>query len=182
MPTSSLDTLPDHLRAGLDIVLVGLNPGIYSAKVAHYFAQKRNRFWPAVTKSGLFDPPLTADTDYMALDQGVGFTDVVKRPSRGSSDLRAGDFRRWAPVLRRKLLDCSPNIVCFHGVTAYGNYLKYAEDVTCRPELGLQTRPIGNSKVFVVPNPSAANAVYSLSDLVDWYRRLMELREELRAS
>jgi hypothetical protein len=31
----------------------------------------------------------------------------------------------------------------------------------------------------VVPNPSPANARYSLSDLTDWYARLGALRDEL---
>ena len=50
-----------------------------------------------------------------------------------------------------------------------------------RPELGLQPRDIGGSTVFVVPNPSPANAAYSLQDLVGWYRRLKELRDRERA-
>ncbi len=171
---TSLDTLPDYLDKGLALVLVGLNPGLTSIRLGHYFAQSRNRFWPAVTEAGLFDPPLTSDTDHLALEQGIGFTDVVKRPSRGASELRAADFREWAPVLRQKLLDHSPRIICFHGVTAYRNYLKYAEGSTPEVQLGPQPDMIGDSRVFVVPNPSPANAVYSMDDLVCWYRRLKE--------
>ena len=174
---SIAETLPDYLKPGLDVVLVGLNPGLYSVRVGHYFAQPRNRFWPAVTEAGLFDPPLTAATDYLAPNQGIGFTDVVKRPSRGSSDLRAADFRKWAPVLRQKLIQYGPSIVCFHGVTAYRNYLRYAENDGSAAQLGKQETMIGGSRVFVVPNPSPANAVYSMDDLVTWYRRLRELRE-----
>ena len=171
---TDLGTLPDYLEKGLDLVLVGLNPGLTSVRIGHYFAQQRNRFWPAVTKAGLFDPPLTSDTDYLALEQGIGFTDVVKRPSRGSSDLRVADFREWAPVLREKLLEFAPRTVCFHGVTAYRNYVKYAEGSEPEVELGSQPTMIGISEVFVVPNPSPANAVYSMDALVCWYRRLKE--------
>ena len=169
---TALDTLPDYLKEGLDLVLVGLNPGLSSVRLGHYFAQPRNRFWPAVTRAGLFDPPLTSETDYLALEQGIGFTDVVKRPSRGASDLRAADFRKWAPVLRAKLEGFAPRTVCFHGVTAYRNYLKYAEDTVPDVQLGVQPTAIGESRVFVVPNPSPANAVYSMDELVTWYRRL----------
>ena len=173
-------TLPDHLSTGLDIVFVGLNPGRYSAEVGHYFAGPRNRFWPAVNRSGLLKESLDAESDHRILKQGMGFTDVVKRPSPGASDLRASDFRRWAPVLKEKLERFKPLLICFHGVTAYRNYLKHAEGVNKRPELGLQPSNIGNSKVFVVPNPSPANAVYSLDVLVGWYRRLKEARDELK--
>lgn len=173
------DTLPDYLQPGLDIVLVGLNPGLRSAQLGHYFANPRSRFWVAVTEAGLFDPPLDPDTDHLALEQHIGFTDVVKRPSRGSSDLRAADFRRWAPVLKQKLLNFQPRIVCFHGLTAYRNYRRYADNVNASAELGLQPEKIGESHVFVVPNPSPANAVFRLDDLVGWYRRLIDLRFEL---
>ena len=174
-----MKTLPDYLSHGLDIVFVGLNPGLRSVEVGHYFASTQNRFWPAINTSGLLWEPLDAESDARILEQRMGFTDVVKRPSSGASNLRAGDFRRWAPVLREKLERFQPRIVCFNGATAYRNYLRYGCGITERPELGLQHHKIGASQVFMVPNPSPANAVYSLDNLVDWYRRLKELRDEV---
>ena len=173
-------TLPDLLEPGLDIVFVGINPGIFSAEAGHYFATPRNRFWPAINRSGLLDDPLSAADDRLALLQGIGFTDVVKRPSSSASDLRAADYRIGAPALEAKLKRFAPLIVCFHGVTGYRGYLKYAEGLKAAPKLGLQPRGIGSSKVFVVPNPSPANAVFSLETLVAWYQRLRELRDRLR--
>ena len=176
-----MKTLPDYLAPGLDMVFVGINPGTYSASVGHYFATPRNRFWPALNSSGLLTRPLDSSVDFTILEHGIGLTDVVKTPSSGASDLRAGDFRRWAPVLKEKLEPLRPLIVCFHGVTAYRNYLKYAEGADEHVELGLQAHKIGSSQVFVVPNPSPANAAYSLDILVDWYRQLKDLRERLKA-
>ncbi|HAC17375.1 MAG TPA: mismatch-specific DNA-glycosylase [Dehalococcoidia bacterium] len=176
--THNLETLSDYLATGLDLVLVGLNPGLTSVRDGHYFASPRNRFWKAVNSAGIFDPPLEAETDHLALEQGIGFTDVVKRPSAGASDLRAADFREWAPVLKDKLERYAPKVVCFHGSVAYRNFLKYAEGVDLRPELGGQDRPIGESTVFLVPNPSPANAVYSMNDLMGWYYQLRVLLEE----
>ncbi len=174
-----MKTLPDYLTPGLDIVFVGINPGAYSAEVGHYFATPTNRFWPAVNRSGLLRTPLDAETDHRALEQGIGFTDVVKRPSNSASDLRAADYRHWAPVLKQKLEEHSSTIVCFHGVTAYRNYMKYADGVVAKVELGLQPHTLGASAVFVVPNPSPANAAYSLEILVVWYKELKLLRDEL---
>ena len=57
---------------------------------------------------------------------------------------------------------------------AYKAYLQHGEGVKERPQLGLQERTIGASDLFVVPNPSPANAKYSLSDLAEWYGRLRE--------
>ena len=176
---AAVGTLPDYLAPGLDVIFVGINPGMHSARVGHYFATPTNRFWPALNRSGLLTEPLDAGTDDQILRQGIGLTDVVKRPSNSASKLRAADYRRWAPVLKEKLERSRPLIVCFHGVTAYRNYLKYAEGVDERPRLGLQDTAIGPSRVFVVPNPSPANAAYSLDDLMSWYLRLKGLRDGL---
>ena len=174
-----MKTLPDYLAPGLDIVFVGINPGAYSAQVGHYFATPTNRFWHAINRSGLLAETLGSNTDHRILQHRIGLTDVVKRPSSSASKLRAADFRRWAPVLREKLERFKPMLVCFQGVTGYRSYLKYAEGADERPQLGLQPRTIGASRVFVVPNPSPANAAYSLETLEGWYRRLGELRDEL---
>ncbi len=167
-------TLPDHLREGLDLLFVGLNPSQYSAEVGHYFANPRNRFWPAFNLSGLVGREVTAEEDATLLDDGIGFTDVAKRPTPMGSALRASDFRQWAPVLREKIIRFAPRLVCFHGLIAYKAYLQHGEGLKERPQLGLQERKIGISAVFVVPNPSPANAKYSLSDLAEWYGRLRE--------
>ena len=174
-----LVTLADHLESGLDIVFVGLNPSLPSVAVGHYFANPRNRFWPAFNRSDLVARELTPEQDGSLLADGIGFTDVVKRPTAMGSGLKAADFHFWSPVLKEKLLKYQPRIACFHGVTAYNAYLRYTEDVRENAELGLQERTVGDTRVFVTPNPSPANATYSLDDLTGWYRHLKSLREEL---
>lgn len=177
-----MNTLPDYLKADLDIIFVGLNPSLYSVEVGHYFATPRNRFWRAVNGSGLLTEPLDSSTDYKMTEQGIGLTDIVKRPTRGASDLRAADYREWAPVLKEKLERFAPLIVCFHGVVAYRNYLRHAEGIRQSAiELGLQQYTIGRSRVFVIPNPSPANAAYSLDTLIGWYDALNELRQKLKS-
>ena len=172
-------TLMDYLEEGLDIVFVGLNPSTYSVQLGHYFANPRNRFWAALNRSGLVDRDLAPADDARLRDYRIGFTDVVKRPTPQASHLRADDYRYWSPILRDKLLEYQPRIACFHGVTGYNAYLKYAEGVNQKSQLGLQERKIGNSAVFVTPNPSPANAQYSLNDLVHWYQELNDLRRRL---
>ena len=173
------NTLPDYLQKGLAIVFVGLNPSVYSARMGHYFANPRNRFWSALNCSGLVGRELSPEQDASILEFGIGFTDVVKRPTSQASGLNAADFRRWCPLLKEKLLEYQPSIICFHGLTGYKAYLKYGEGCDDRPRLGLQELTIGKSRVFVVPNPSPANAQFSLDDLVSWYQELNKLRKEL---
>ena len=179
--TEDIRTLPDLLGPCLDLVFVGLNPSEYSAREGHYFANPRNRFWTAFNRSALLPPALgreCAPSDAAALlEHGIGFTDVVKRPTAQGSSLRAADYRLWAPLLREKLLQCRPRMVCFHGLMAYKAYLQYAEGERAAPELGVQPRGIGESGVFVVPNPSPANARYSVEALTGWYNEVAAVRD-----
>lgn len=189
---SELPTLPDYLRPGLDVVFVGINPGAYSAQVGKYFATPQNRFWRALNRSGLApsERGLGPGDEAWLPEFGVGFTDVVKRPSNSASSLRAADFRTWAPRTRAKLLEAAPLIVCFNGLTGYKWFRQYGDPEpppqspppwkTAR--LGLQPETLGHSRVFVAPNPSPANASYSLDDIADWLRRLADLRDELKAA
>ena len=150
--------------------------------MGHYFATPRNRFWLALNQSGLVPPGETfgPQDDHRLLQYSIGLTDVVKRPTRGAAELRVEDFRRWAPVLREKLVRCRPRVSNFHGVTAYRNFLRYAEGADFRPKLGQQPRAIGGVQVFVTPNPSPANAAYSLETLIHWYRQLAGLVKNLK--
>ena len=183
-------TLPDYLRPGLDLVFVGINPGAYSASVGRYFATPQNRFWAALNRSGLVRGRglpgerecAPGDEAWLFEHRAIGFTDVVKRASNSASSLRAADFRAWAPLTREKLLTASPLVVCFNGITGYKWFLQYAEgrkqdDVA----LGEQPDRLGDSHVFVAPNPSPANATYSLDDIAGWYRRLGGLIARARA-
>lgn len=176
------DTLPDYLKPGLAIVLIGLNPSTYSVREGHYFANPRNRFWRAISASGLAGRELGPADDASLLESGIGFTDLVKRATPQASGLKTADYRRDAPLLRDKIMRYAPGIACFHGLTAYRAYLRHAENLPdAGPiELGPQENRIGESRVFVLPNPSPANARYSLDELTSWYRKLGDLRREIQ--
>ena len=114
-------------------------------------------------------------------DVGIGFTDVVKRASSSAKDLRAADYREWAPLTKLKLEAAAPLLICFNGLTGYQSYARYADDRRIKPKLGEQSETVGNSHVFVAPNPSPANAAFSLDVIAGWYRELGELRKRIKA-
>lgn len=175
-----MDTLPDWLAPGLRILSVGLNPSLLSVRRGFPFANPQNRFWRALNASGLLDEvlePGPAAMQRLLEHHRIGFTDVVKRPTPGAAQLRAADFRAWAPLLTEKILEFAPHRVWFHGKLAYREYLRHgalkiAADAAADLDWGTQPLRIGDSRIFVTPNPSPANAVYSLDDLIVWYRRL----------
>ncbi len=186
MLPNDFETLPDYLQTGLDLVFIGINPGLYSVRRGHYFARTTSRFWPAFSKSKLSAQMrreleldhLLPEHDSQLPHFGIGLTDVVKRPSANASELTPADFATWIPVLVRKLRRYKPRVACFHGLTAYRPFhaLAFKSAVT-RPILGPQPEQIGSTRLFVVPNPSPANAHFTLADQTAWYDRLAEFIE-----
>ncbi len=171
-----METLPDYLRADLKIVSVGLNPSIPSIEAGFYFANPRNRFWKALNASRLVSQKLEPGAAAMQLlldKYHIGFTDLVKRPSRMGKDLRVSDYRDGAPQLKEKLLRYQPRIAWFHGIGTWKQYLKYTEGLKRDIAPGVQKHSIGATRVFVSPNPSPANAGYSLADLIASYNELV---------
>ena len=167
-----MKTLPDFVAPGLRILSVGLNPSLPSVEAGFPFANPRNRFWKALNASKLLSAPVEPGVEamYRLLEQErMGFTDVVKRPTRGAADLRANDYREGAPRLRKLIESLEPCWVWFHGKLAWQYYLRYAGAGDKDTGWGMQPGGIGGSRVFVTPNPSPANAAFSLDDLVESY-------------
>lgn len=161
-------TLPDYLTPGLSIVFVGLNPGRYSVEAGHYFARPQNRFWSALSASGLVTHSVGPDDDASLLKQGIGFTDLVKRSTRGIDELSHHEYKTGAETLRRKFIRFQPKVACFVGLTGYR--------ICFNPQavIGLQSERLGPTRLFVVPSTSPRNARYSLDDIT---RALNELQE-----
>ena len=146
----------------------------------HYFARKTNRFWPAFSHSILSEPArralgvqrLEPVHDIALPAHGVGFTDVVKRPTARANELSAAEFAAGADDLAAKLTAFRPGIACFQGMMGYRPFQKHLFPSAPNPALGEQPRRIGQTRVFVVPNPSPANAHASLVEQTAWYDRL----------
>lgn len=180
---ATVKTLPDYLRPGLQIILIGLNPSPISVNAGYYYGNPRNRFWPALNGSRLIDEPVIAGEEairYLFTNKGFGFTDIVKRPTPMGNGLRAADFRKGAPELKQKLLENQPRIAWFNGIGTFANYLRYAEQDDRPVRCGAQKLKLGQTRFFVTPNPSPANASYSLEDLIRHYNALASYRARLQ--
>lgn len=173
-------TLPDLLCHGLDVVFVGINPSLFSVAQGHYFARRTNRFWPCISRSVLSRAArealgvelLEPRHDRALLDHGFGFTDVAKRPSARAAELAPAEFAVGAKLLVEKLKNFRPKIACFHGLTAFRPFQHVVAPLADAPILGLQALRMGSTQLFVVPNPSPANAHFTPMDQTRWYDRL----------
>jgi double-stranded uracil-DNA glycosylase len=157
----------------------------------HYFARPTSRFWPALSSSrlsarvraALGREDLVPEDDRTLLTFGIGFTDVVKVPTRNAAELRPADFEEWAPRLAGRLERFRPRVGCFHGVTAYRAFVRYGlgeADTSCK--LGPLTRTVHGTRLYLVPNPSPANAHFTQRDQAAWYDQLAEFMEALEAT
>jgi TDG/mug DNA glycosylase family protein len=179
-------TLPDLLRDGLDIVFIGINPSVYSVAQGHYFARKTNRFWPAFSRSMLSAPArralgvehLAPVHDVLLQDHGIGFTDVVKRATARADELNPAEFADATRELVAKLERFQPRIACFHGMMGYRPFVRLHAPTLPLPVLGEQTLRLGRTRLFVVPNPSPANAHASPIIQTAWYDRLAAALEQ----
>lgn len=172
-PEEALNGLPDLIAKDLDILFVGINPGLKSARLGHYYAGPGNLFWRCLHQSGLTPRLLAWAEDREVLQYGIGITDCVARPSRGAGDVRSDEFTSAAPLLRAKIALYRPRIVCFNGMMGYRATIDPAAS------LGLQPEPLEGATVFVVPSTSAANANFTREERVAWFTRLKELRDRL---
>ena len=89
-------TLPDYLRNGMKLIIVGCNPGDRSARVGHYYAGRGNEFWPLLYDSGVVPELLDHHNDKRMIEFGIGLTDLVKRPTKGIEELSARGVCRGA--------------------------------------------------------------------------------------
>ena len=66
--------------------------------------------------SGLIGAALTAEDDARMLEHGVGFTNIVARTTRNSSELSRKEIKAGAALLKEKIKLYRPKIVVFNGI------------------------------------------------------------------
>jgi TDG/mug DNA glycosylase family protein len=161
--------VPDILAPGLDVVFCGINPGFHSDAKAAHFANPRNDFWRLLHAAG-FTPQLVDPADqHDLLRYGIGITNAAYRTTRGSSDLRKGDFAGSAERLEKLAQELRPRAIGFVGKEAFRG------PFGGRPEHGLQERRLGETLLFVLPSTSPANAAVPWEERLRWFRALREL-------
>jgi double-stranded uracil-DNA glycosylase len=158
--------VPDVLAPGLRVVFCGINPGRWSAAAGAHFANPRNDFWRLLRDAG-FTPRLLAPEEQHELAAlGYGLTNAASRTTRGSGDLRRGDFAGAAERLAGIAEELRPGWIAFVGKEAY----RGAFDE--RPELGVQEQRLAETRLFVLPSTSPANAAVPYAERLKWFRRL----------
>jgi TDG/mug DNA glycosylase family protein len=160
-------TVPDVIGPGLEILFVGINPGLYSGATRHHFARPGNRFWPALHAGG-FTPRVVSPFDEEdLLEWRIGITNMVGRSTNAADELSAAELKRGRRRLEAKVARYRPAWVAVLGITAY----RTAFDRP-RAALGPQPERLSGARLWVLPNPSGLNAHHTPADLARQFREL----------
>jgi double-stranded uracil-DNA glycosylase len=164
-------TVDDVIGPGLRVLFCGINPSLWSGAVGHHFAHPSNRFWKVLHAAGFTDEVLSPADERRLLDVGVGVTNLVPIATRSAADLRPEQLRQGAQQLDAKVRRWRPRVVAFLGLDAYRTGFGRRQAT-----IGRQPERLGDSALWVLPNPSGAQAHYPFDRLV------AELRELRRAA
>ncbi len=163
--------LPDHIKPGVRILFVGINPGLRSGATGHHFAGYSNRFWKLLYESGLVSQPLSYADDWRLPEWQLGLTNIIGRCTRGVEALRPHEYRKGLRTLERKIRRFKPKLVVLLGVTIFRAFFPFAS----QPRLGKTRVRLGGIPVYLLANPSGRNAHYTYAAMLRGFCGLRRL-------
>lgn len=167
-------TIPDVLAPGLRVLFCGINPGLWSGATGFHFARPGNRFWPALFRSGFTPRQFRPDEEDQLLELGLGITNVVARTTAKADELTAQELRDGGRILDERVQRYRPRILAVLGLGAYRTAFGRP-----RTTVGRQPDMLGDTAIWVLPNPSGLNAHYTVDALADEFRTLRTEAERL---
>ena len=165
-------TVRDVIAPNLRVLFCGINPGLYTAAVGHHFARPGNRFWPALHAGGFTDRVLSPFDERELLKSGYGITNVVLRTTASADQLTRDEIIAGGEQLKAKVLRYQPRVLAVLGVGAYRTAFNQP-----KATVGRQPETIGNTVLWVLPNPSGLNANYQAPELARLFRELREFSD-----
>jgi double-stranded uracil-DNA glycosylase len=163
-------TIPDVGRPGIRVLLVGINPSLFSGWSGMHFARPGNRLWRTLHEAGFTDRRL-APSDAAAIDAaGLGITNLVARATARADELDAAEIRAGLEPLRVLVRRWNPAFVAFLGISTYR--IAFAQP---KATVGQQDERFEGAGVWVLPNPSGLNAHYQQPALTAAYAALAKV-------
>ncbi len=163
-------TLADILPTEPRVVCVGINPSPTSVAIGHYYQGRLGRrFFSRLRQAELIDEAGSGFEDDAALLRGVGFTDIVKRPTARADEVTPVEMAAGVRLLEERLEPSNPRLIIF-------TFKKTAEVLFGRFQgAGFKDGfTLAGARCYVMPSPFAS------TDEVD--ARLLELRDWVRNS
>jgi TDG/mug DNA glycosylase family protein len=159
--------IPDLVAPDLRVLLVGINPSLWSGWSGVHFGRPSNRLWPTLHEAGLTPRRLVPEDTDELLDAGIGITNLVNRATARADELTDDEIRAGVPRLRETVRRWRPRNVAVLGVTAYRTAFGRR-----KATVGRQDETLEGARVWVLPNPSGLNAHYQQPGLTAEYAKL----------
>ncbi|WP_409310216.1 G/U mismatch-specific DNA glycosylase [Pectobacterium sp. B1J-3] len=158
----------DILAPDLQVVFCGINPGLSTAHHGYHFANPNNRFWKVIHQSGFTERLLTPEEEQHLLDTGCGITMLVERPTVEAAELGRDELLQGGNAIVEKMERYQPRALAVLGKQAFSQAFGIK-----KISWGRQERCIGETQVWVLPNPSGLNRA-TLESLVASYQALYQ--------
>lgn len=140
------DLIPENPRA----ICVGINPAPVSVAAGHYYQGRQGqRFFARLRQAGVLTaPPSGGFDDDTAIEEGIGFTDIVRRRTPSADGVRRDELQHGASLLVEKLRAVAPPVLIFPfkaaAVALVGGFAGNG---------WLRGRELAGARLFVMPGP-----------------------------
>ncbi len=178
-PNAIDDILPTD-SSGLKMLIVGINPGLWTAAVNAPFARPGNRFWASLHQAGLTDHQVDASRglepadEQQLLNRGIGLTNLIGRATVRADELSRQELHEGAAHLIERLADIRPRAVAIAGITAFRTGYRLPKAPLGRQDTSLIDGWPADVDLHVVPQPSGLNAHYQIPDLARIWREVWD--------
>lgn len=109
-------SVPDSVGPNLTLLMVGLNPGVLTARTGAHFAHPTNLFWPLLFRSGIIPRPYRAtESHLLPAECGLGITNLVSRPTAESGELSRAECLLGAGDLVTRVQTWRPKAIALTG-------------------------------------------------------------------
>jgi TDG/mug DNA glycosylase family protein len=156
----------DIIASRLRVLFCGINPGLSSSSLGYPFAHPANRFWKVLHLAGFTDRQLKPEEADHLLDFRCGVTKLVERPTVQANEVTLQELRSGGQALIAKVEHHKPAALAVLGKQAFERGLGQRGATW-----GKQTFMIGDTEVWVLPNPSGLSRI-TLDKLVEAYQEL----------
>lgn len=181
-PRAMDDVLPAHAER-LRLLIVGINPGLWTAAVNAPFARPGNRFWPSLHRAGLTEHVVDASTGLSAgnerqlLSRGIGVTNLVGRATARADELTREELRVGGERLVERARELRPGVVAVAGITAFRvAFVKPKAAMGPQDTTAIRGWP-EDMALWVVPQPSGLNAHETIDSLAARWRAVWDAVE-----
>jgi TDG/mug DNA glycosylase family protein len=159
--------IPDLVAADLRILLVGINPSLWSGWSGYHFGRPSNRLWLTLAQAELTERRLHPEETDDLVKAGIGITNLVARATARADELTDEEIRAGVPRLAATVRRWHPKSVAILGITAYRTAFGRPKAV-----IGPQPERLEGAALWVLPNPSGLNAHYQQPELTAEYAKL----------